>query len=200
MGQTPQPTRPEPFHIQPTAIAGCLRIRLNRIEDARGALVKSYQASFNRANGLATDFTEEFHSISRRGVLRGMHVMLPPLAQTKTVCCALGSVLDAVLDLRVWSPTFGRHACFQLDAATPEILYVPPGVAHGFLAQSDLALMLYRVTTEHRLDADGGVRWDSCGIPWGIDAPIVSPRDQVLPPLVEFANPFVGPTGRSETP
>lgn len=178
------------FEVSPTSIPGCVLIDLCLRTDSRGSLVKTFQASTYHEGGLEVDFREEFYSFSTRGVLRGMHVMAPPAGQVKTVCCALGTVLDAVLDLRINSPSYGRYELFQMDAAMPQLVYIPPGVAHGFLVLSEQALMIYRATSEFLPEADKGVRWDSCGIPWGVTSPVISARDQALPLLADFVSPF----------
>ena len=119
-----------------------------------------------------------------------MHFQVPPADLVKTVCCATGRVLDVVVDLRVGSPTYGQHEAFILDAAAPEIVYIPAGLAHGFLVLSTESLMLYQVTHDYAPKSDSGIRWDSCGIAWGVTNPVVSERDDALPRLADFASPF----------
>jgi dTDP-4-dehydrorhamnose 3,5-epimerase len=176
--------------VLPTALPGCFRLRLKPYTDARGRFVKTFQVSAFRQHGLAADFREDFYTVSGPGVLRGMHFQVPPADLTKTVGCLAGAVLDAVLDLRAGSPAYGRHETLRLDADRPELIYIPPGVAHGFLVLEAPAVLCYRQTSEYAPDADRGVRWDSCGIDWGVTAPVVSNRDLALPRLAEFRTPF----------
>lgn len=103
----------------------------------------------------------------------------------------MGSVLDAVLDLRVGSPTFGRHELFRLTADSANMLYIPEGLAHGFYVESLEAIMTYKVSSNHVADHDCGVLWSSAGIPWPTNEPVISDRDRNLPPMSDFESPFV---------
>ena len=172
-------------------LPGCYAVDVSSSEDARGRFVKVFHASSFAAHGLATDFAEEFYTVSRYGVLRGMHVQLPPHAHAKLVHCMSGTILDVLLDLRVGSPTFGQHRAFELTGARPRALYIAPGVAHGFHTVSEEATVLYNVTSVHAPASDAGVRWDSFGMTWPSASPILSVRDRALPGLAEFASPFV---------
>lgn len=181
---------PVPLTLHPLAITGVMELRPRVHRDGRGRFVKPFHAPTFRANGLACDFAETFYTTSRRGVLRGMHLQLPPHDHEKLVFCASGEVLDVVVDLRVGSPTYGAHATCLLGDESGNVLYVPRGVAHGFYALSDDALLVYQVTTPHSPAHDGGVRWDSAGVDWPDSDPVISPRDHALPTLAEFRSPF----------
>ncbi len=174
----------------PTAIPGCLEIRPRPRPDDRGVFVKIFHAPSFRAQGLEADFQEDFYSLSKKGVLRGLHFHLPPHDHAKLVTCVAGAALDAVVDLRQGSPTFGRHILVELGAESRRLLYIPRGLAHGFYALKDETLMLYKTTKPYSPDHDGGIRWDSASIPWPDRSPIVSPRDQGLPTLPQFKSPF----------
>ena len=176
--------------IVKTSIPGCLRLQLPCSRDARGALIKLYHAADFAAHGAGLEIRESFVSSSRQGVLRGLHFQVPPAEHAKVVCCLSGAVLDAVVDLRVGSPTYGRHALFRLSAETPEALCIPRGLAHGFCVESAEATLLYFVSSQHAPEFDRGIRWDSCGVPWGVTHPVLSERDRHLPPLAGFESPF----------
>jgi dTDP-4-dehydrorhamnose 3,5-epimerase len=176
--------------IRKTSIPGCIELLAAVRKDERGRFFKTYHADFFRANGLATDFREEFYSVSRIGVLRGLHFQLPPAEHAKLVSCLGGKVLDAVVDLRKGSPTFGRYQLFTLTPEDAIQLYVPAGLAHGFYVVEGDALMSYKVTSVHSPEHDTGIRWDSAGIPWPDGSPLVSTRDAALPPLDVFESPF----------
>ncbi|MDD2853936.1 MAG: dTDP-4-dehydrorhamnose 3,5-epimerase [Desulfuromonadaceae bacterium] len=176
--------------VNETGIAGCFEIIPRLFRDDRGSFVKTFHSGSFGEQGLVTSFAEEFYSWSKRGVLRGLHFQTPPSDHTKVVTCLSGEVLDAVVDLRTGSPTFGEHRLFNLRAAKATILYIPSGLAHGFMALSEEALMYYQVTTVHDPAADHGIRWDSAGIPWPLDNPLVSPRDAAFPTLKDFVSPF----------
>ena len=97
---------------------------------------------------------------------------------------------DVVLDVRAGSPTFGAHITIDLNADEARAVFIPAGCAHGFCALEDETLMLYKVGSMHSPTHDSGIRWDSAGIHWPIEAPIVSSRDQALPTLNGFISPF----------
>lgn len=178
------------MELRVTPIPGCWQIMPRVFRDERGSFVKTFHRNLSAEYGLVTEFAEEFYSWSRRGVLRGLHFQLPPAQHTKVVTCLVGEVLDVVVDLRKGSPTYGRHALFPLRAEHATLLYIPEGVAHGFLAISDNALMYYQVTSVHSLEHDAGIRWDSAGISWPSSTPLVSARDAAFPSLNEFDSPF----------
>jgi dTDP-4-dehydrorhamnose 3,5-epimerase len=172
------------------SVPGCFEIRPRVFADHRGRFVKVFVEEVFAARGLATRFAEEFYTVSARGVVRGMHLQLPPHDHDKIVYCPAGSVLDVVLDLRVGSPTFRRWDALELSAEAGNGLYIPRGVAHGFYALTDQAVMAYLVTTPHAPSHDAGIRWDSFGMIWPDPAPTLSARDAALPALEDFASPF----------
>jgi dTDP-4-dehydrorhamnose 3,5-epimerase len=167
---------PGQFRKTETGIPGCLLLYPRLFDDHRGRFVKTYQRASFRDLGLTDQWSEDVWSSSHRGVLRGLHFQKPPSDRAKLVMCALGTVVDAIVDLRHSSPTFGRHFCTTLDSGTCSALYVPRGIAHGYQVTSPEALMLYKMEAEYDPDLDTGIRWDSCGIEWPLD-PILSERD-----------------------
>lgn len=179
------------FDVVPTPLPGCFEVRPTVREDARGAFVKTVHRPEFAAHGLASDFPEQYHSRSHRGVVRGLHFQTPPHDHAKLVYCPRGAVFDAVVDLRRGSPTYGLHHHVELSEENALMLYVPPGFAHGFCALRDDTLMMYLVTSVHAPEHDAGVRWDSAGIPWPVEAPLLSPRDGAFAPLADFESPFV---------
>jgi dTDP-4-dehydrorhamnose 3,5-epimerase len=176
--------------ITETSIPGCFEITAEPVADERGVFIKTFHRGLFAARGMRTDFEEEFHSVSRRGVLRGLHFQLPPKEHAKLVWLAGGEALDAVVDLRVGSPTYGRHLLFRFTAEKPTVLYIPPGLAHGFYAGSDNTVMMYKVTRGYSPEHDSGILWDSAGIAWPDVAPVLSPRDRNLVAFSTFASPF----------
>jgi dTDP-4-dehydrorhamnose 3,5-epimerase len=177
--------------IAETSIPGCFELTLSKFKDDRGLFVKIFHEEESQKNGLVTCFAEEFYTVSRKGVLRGMHFQTPPHDLIKVVFCVSGSVLDAVVDLRVGSPTYGKYATFELNAERANMLYIPSGLAHGFYATSEAATMVYKVTAVHAPDHDAGILWSSAGIPWPDRNPIISKRDSSFPGLQEYISPFV---------
>lgn len=175
---------------EPTAIPGCVHLRLDRLEDARGDFVKVLRAGAYTGLGLDPTVAEVYWSTSRRGVVRGLHFQLPPHDHAKTVTVIRGAVYDVVVDLRVGSPAYGQAVTVALTAADPVALHVPTGCAHGFQAVSDEAVVAYLVGTEHAPEHDTGIRWDSVEAGWPIADPMVSERDAAFPALAGFASPF----------
>jgi dTDP-4-dehydrorhamnose 3,5-epimerase len=173
-----------------TALPGVVELRPEVVPDRRGTFVKTFRRDLFVQRGLRTDFAEEYWSVSQARVLRGLHLQLPPHDHAKLVYCVAGRVLDAVLDLRVGSPTFGAHALIELDAAEGNCVYIPAGLAHGFYVLEPSATMVYKVTSLYDRDHDAGVRWDSAGIPWPDAEPVLSDRDRGFPALADFRSPF----------
>jgi dTDP-4-dehydrorhamnose 3,5-epimerase len=157
--------------------------------DGRGYFVKTYQKSAWTSLGLDLEATEHFHSLSWRGVIRGMHFQVPPHANVKVVSCVFGAITDVLLDVRP-GPDYGKYAAIELSASNAHIVLIPEGVAHGFLTKSEEAVVMYKTTYEHVAVSDRGIRWDSFGYDWGIASPTISERDQKHLPLSQFESPF----------
>ena len=177
--------------IHSTPISGLFTIHSRVFTDQRGTFVKTYHANRFAELGLNTTWRERFWSASRAGVIRGLHFQVPPADHAKLVACSAGRVLDAVVDLRVGSPSYGCHQTFELSADNGVMVYIPRGMAHGFQSLEDGSLLQYDVETVHDPICDKGIRWDTCGIPWLDEtAPILSVRDASFPSLSEFESPF----------
>jgi len=179
-----------PTPLSELLLAGCFHLRLPVHPDNRGCFVKTFIASELKVAGLPSQFEEDFFSVSHANVIRGFHVTIPPHHGAKFIYIIQGQILDAILDLRPTSPTFGKFQCLDLDAQRGEALIIPPGVAHAFLAFGETTIVGYKM--EHAYDpaCDVGVRWDSTPVRWPIAHPILSPRDRTLPSLDRFNNPF----------
>jgi dTDP-4-dehydrorhamnose 3,5-epimerase len=178
-------------NIQSTSLPGLFLGEPKCFVDPRGSFVKTFHEDTLRAQGLAFTLREEFYSTSRAGVLRGMHFQKPPMDHTKIVTCLSGKVRDVVVDLRKGSPTYGRAAGFELSSQNRAVLWISPGLAHGFLALEDQSLVHYKTSSVHSPECDFGIRWDSFGYDWGVTEPLLSERDAAFPRLEEFASPFV---------
>lgn len=177
--------------IRETPLPGLLEICPVVSRDPRGTFVKTFHEAHFRRLGLATHYAEEYYSLSHRGVLRGMHFQLPPHDHAKVVTCVAGKVLDVVVDLRAGSPSFGRFHSIELDDERAMMLAIPSGMAHGFLALSETAVMYYQVTSVYSKEHDAGIRWDSLGIPWPTSDVILSDRDREFPAFADFNSLFV---------
>jgi dTDP-4-dehydrorhamnose 3,5-epimerase len=174
-----------------TLLPGCHVLDLPCSRDARGEFVKTFHSTAFAALGLEAVVAECFYSISARDVVRGLHFQAPPSDHAKIVYCVSGGALDAVVDLRVGSPTYGGHACVPLAGGGGQAVYVPRGFAHGFRALEAGTIVAYHASTVHAPESDSGVRWDSAGIDWGVASPLVSERDARLVPLSDLESPFL---------
>ena len=155
-------------------------------EDPRGSFSVSYnRMRFGEDVGLHPEFVQDNHSRSIKGVLRGLHYQLPPMAQGKLVHVVRGAVFDVAVDIRESSSTFGRWFGVELTDENRKQLWVPPGFAHGFLTLSDGVDLVYKVTQYYSPDHDRAIRWDDpdIGIDWpDIGAgPLLSPKDADAP-------------------
>jgi dTDP-4-dehydrorhamnose 3,5-epimerase len=174
--------------VTPTAIEGVLIIEPKVFGDERGFFFESFnQRAFNEAVGHTVDFVQDNHSRSAKGVLRGLHFQRPPHAQGKLVRVTQGSVFDVAADIRADSPTFGRWVGVELSGANHRQMWIPAGLAHGFLVTSDSADFLYKTTDYYRPESEGSVRWDDpdLAIAWPLDAitPALSAKDAAAPLL-----------------
>jgi dTDP-4-dehydrorhamnose 3,5-epimerase/CDP-3, 6-dideoxy-D-glycero-D-glycero-4-hexulose-5-epimerase len=170
-------------------LPGCFLIQPFVFEDARGAFVKTYHQGQCEALGISLALREEFYSVSHRGVVRGMHFQLPPHAHDKLVYCPAGAVRDVLLDLRR-GPGFGKVAAVELTGRNRLQVFIPKGIAHGFMSLQDDSVMVYKTTTVHAPESDAGIRWDSFGFEWESTGPNVSQRDANHPALGDLDSPF----------
>lgn len=174
--------------ITPTAIEGVLILEPKVFGDERGFFFESFnQRGFNEAVGHPVDFVQDNHSRSAKGVLRGLHFQRAPHAQGKLVRVTQGSVFDVAVDIRPDSATFGRWVGMELSGQNHRQLWIPPGLAHGFLVTSDSADFLYKTTDYYRPESEGSVCWDDpdLAIAWPLDGltPSLSAKDAAAPRL-----------------
>jgi dTDP-4-dehydrorhamnose 3,5-epimerase len=168
--------------VRPTAIPDVLVVEPKVFGDARGYFYESYnRRALEAALGRPLDFVQDNHSLSAKGVLRGLHYQLPN-PQAKLVRCTRGEVFDVAVDLRRASPTFGRWVGEVLSAGSKNQLWIPEGFAHGFLVLSDEAEFLYKTTDYYHPESEHCLRWDdpTLAIEWpALGAPpAVSAKDQ----------------------
>lgn len=150
--------------------------------DERGFFFESFnQRHFEEATGLRREFVQDNHSKSQRGVLRGLHYQLPPMAQGKLVRVVKGEVFDVAVDIRRSSPTFGQWVGQFLSAENKKLMWVPEGFAHGFVVLSDEAEFLYKTTNYYAPELEHCIAWNAAdvSIEWPIDfLPTLSAKDQ----------------------
>lgn len=169
-----------------TLIPDVKLIRMRRHEDERGFFSETYSARSLAASGITAAFVQDNHSFSAQaGTVRGLHFQIPPHAQAKLVRVARGAVLDVAVDLRVGSPTFGRHVAATLSAQEWNMLFIPEGFAHGFCTLSAETEVVYKSTRFYEPTHDRGIAWDdpALGIDWPVEPAraIVSAKDRSLP-------------------
>ena len=149
--------------------------------DDRGAFFESFsRRSFADATGLDPDFVQDNHSVSKRGVLRGLHYQLPPFSQGKLVRVVRGAVFDVAVDIRRGSGTFGQWVGETLSAENHRQLWIPPGFAHGFLALDEGTEFVYKTTNFYAASSERTIAWDdrALAIDWPLQGqPVLSTKD-----------------------
>jgi dTDP-4-dehydrorhamnose 3,5-epimerase len=159
-------------------------------EDERGHFFERFNhARFSEAVGRETDFVQDNQSRSVSGVLRGLHYQVAPAPQGKLVSCIAGEVFDVAVDIRRSSSTFGQWFGVVLSAENRQQLWIPEGFAHGFLAVTEGAELLYKTTDYYDPTAERSIMWNdpAIGISWPIEGgdPLVSPKDAAAPLLAD---------------
>lgn len=169
----------------PLAIPEVILFEPTVFTDERGFFFESFNhKEFEEALGYSVNFVQDNHSKSTKGVLRGLHYQLPPKAQGKLVRVTQGEVFDVAVDIRKNSPTFGKWVGEKLSARNKKQLWVPEGFAHGFLALSETAELLYKVTNYYSPESERSMIWNDkkiC-IVWPIDiTPSLAMKDSSSP-------------------
>ncbi len=167
------------MQVTPTAIPDVKLIEPKVFGDARGFFFESYNRLSFSTVGLGAEFVQDNHSRSHRGVLRGLHYQIEH-AQGKLVRAIAGAVFDVAVDLRRGSPTFGEHVAIELSAENKQMLWIPPGFAHGFIVVSEAAEFVYKTTDYWYPEHERTLLWSdpALRIRWPVaGAPIVTPRD-----------------------
>lgn len=171
-------------------IPGLYKIHFFKSEDSRGDFVKTFHKENFGKIGIDLEIRENFYSTSHKDVIRGMHFQTPPYQHNKLVFALQGDIVDVVLDLRKHSPTFGSYEAIQLSDKSATGLYIPEGLAHGFISKSESSILYYLTSREYAPKHDTGIRFDSFGYDWEIENPIVSQRDLDFESFKDFQSPF----------
>ena len=163
--------------------------------DHRGFFSEVYSDKLLAGLGVDARFVQDNHSLSaEKGVVRGLHYQLPPMAQDKLIRVVRGAIMDVALDIRRGSPTFGKHVACLLSAENWKQMFVPAGFAHGFATLEPNTEVLYKVTTYYSPGHERGIRWNDpkLGINWhvGEDQAVLSERDRNHPMLAEMSELF----------
>ena len=163
-----------------TGIDGLLVLRPRIFRDQRGNFFESFNdAAFKRLTGTENGFVQDNESCSAKHVLRGLHYQVAPHEQGKFVHVVKGSVLDVCLDIRLDSGTFGKHFSMELNSEHKEMLWIPPGFAHGFVALEPDTVFAYKCTSYYHPASERTIRWNDpdLAIDWGVEQPLISDKD-----------------------
>ena len=179
------------MNIKKNFLEGLLEIIPTVYHDDRGYFLETYHTERFQSLGINQTFVQVNQSFSRRGVLRGLHFQHPPHQQGKLISVISGKVLDVAVDLRPGSATYGHHVKVVVDSERHNLVYVPEGFAHGFVALED-TIFSYQCTNLYHQVADSGIRWNDpdLSIDWELDhydiqEPIISEKDQLLPSFAD---------------
>ncbi|WP_303817483.1 dTDP-4-dehydrorhamnose 3,5-epimerase [Selenomonas ruminantium] len=172
-------------------LEGWCEIQSDVLIDNRGCFIKTVHEEWYREMGVPFSYAEEYCSTSQKGVLRGLHFQLPPKEHSKLVYCSAGKILDVAVDLRKSSPTYGQYQMVELSGEKGNMVFIPKGFAHGFYTLSDVATIVCKQSNVFDAQADSGIRWDSVGIPWPAQNPILSDKDKKHVRLEDFISPFI---------
>jgi dTDP-4-dehydrorhamnose 3,5-epimerase len=178
-----------PFEFERQKIKDVILVKPKVFGDNRGFFMESYKKSDFFANGIDVEFNQDNHSKSTKGVLRGLHYQAKPYGQAKLVRCSKGRIYDVAVDIRPNSETFGQYVKVELSEENKQMLFIPEGFAHGFVALTDEVELLYKASGEYNQQADRGLLWNDkdINIDWNIDfEPLLSEKDKVQPTLKEI--------------
>lgn len=175
------------MEVTETTLPGVVRIEPPVFRDRRGSFRELWRRDAYSELGIPGDLVQDNAATSRRGVLRGLHYQHPQ-PQGKLVMVTEGEVFDVAVDVRRGSPHFGRWYGASLSAGNGHQLWIPEGFAHGYMALSEVAVVVYKCTRTYYPDGEGAVRWDDqeLGIDWPVEEPILSAKDAAAPLLAEI--------------
>ncbi len=182
----------ERVEVTTTPIEGLLVIKPKVFYDARGYFFEPFNKLRYQEVGIEAEFVQDNQSLSQLGAVRGLHFQAPPFEQGKLVRVVKGAVLDVVVDIRKDSPTYGKQYAVELTEENMLQFWIPPGFAHGFATLKDNTIFEYKCTNYYNKSSEGGILWNdsTLNIEWGVQDPIVSDKDQILPEFTSFQSPF----------
>lgn len=180
------------MQVNDLGLGGVLEIIPKKFGDARGFFSEVFTRQRFHDAGITQDWIQDNQSYSaEKGVLRGLHFQVAPVAQDKLIRVLKGSIFDVAVDIRNGSPTYGKWVSCVLSAEKFNQLLIPKGFAHGFVTLEAGVEVLYKVSAPYAPQCDRGVRWDdpAIGIAWPLDGmePVLSDKDRKAPCLAEIA-------------
>jgi dTDP-4-dehydrorhamnose 3,5-epimerase len=179
------------MNIIESKLKGVFFIKPKVFTDHRGKFFQVLTKDEADSFGIDLTIFQYQYSVSKKGVIRGMHFQLPPFDQNKFVTCVHGKVLDVVIDLRKNSLTYKQFDSFELDANTGGAVFIPKGFAHGFQALTEDATIMYQVSAPWMPSHDRGIHALKFGFNWPLlEQAILSDKDKAHPSLDEFESPW----------
>ncbi|NUM51604.1 MAG: dTDP-4-dehydrorhamnose 3,5-epimerase [Flavobacteriales bacterium] len=175
-----------------TSINDLIVIQPTVFEDDRGCFFESYNENIFAKNGIDIKFVQDNQSVSRKGVLRGLHFQAPPYSQAKLVRVIKGSVLDVAVDIRKKSNTYGKYFSIELNEENKTMLYIPEGFAHGFIAKENNTVFVYKCSNFYSKESEHSILWNDpkIGIDWHEQSPIISEKDKLGILFNQLVSPF----------
>nr|WP_296986450.1 dTDP-4-dehydrorhamnose 3,5-epimerase [uncultured Desulfovibrio sp.] len=180
------------MEIVPTPLAGVMLIKPKVWGDSRGYFVETWQQERYIAAGIGAPFVQDNHSKSTYGILRGLHFQ-KTRPQGKLVSVSLGKVFDAAVDIRPGSPTLGQWYGVELTQDNQWQLWVPPGMAHGFVVTSQVAHFHYKCTDYYCPQDEGSIHWNDpdLAVAWPVTQPLLSEKDNIAPSWREIQKTLI---------
>ncbi len=177
-----------------TPLRDVIEIHPNVFKDERGHFFENFKKKIFEDYGINANFVQDNQSLSKRGVLRGLHFQKPPFAQAKLVYVVKGKVLDVAVDIRKNSPDFGKYYSTIIDDKNKKILFIPEGFAHGFLTLKNNTIFCYKCSNYYNKESDSGILWNdpALNINWqlskySIEQPFLSEKDSGLMTFKEYS-------------
>jgi dTDP-4-dehydrorhamnose 3,5-epimerase len=182
------------FKIIDTELEGLKIIEPKLFTDSRGYFFESFNSQKMSDAGIKEVMVQDNISKSKKGVLRGLHYQLKPFGQAKFLTVLSGRILDVAVDIRIGSPTYGRHFSIELTGGSGRLIFIPEGFAHGFVSLEDETIILYKVGNYYSPENERGIRYNDpdLKIDWKLDEKelIITARDLSFPLFSEAENNF----------
>lgn len=173
-----------------TSIEGVKLIKNNILFDNRGAFLKTLNKEIFEDNGITFEIKEQYFSYSKKNVIRGMHFQNPPFHYSKLITVISGEIIDVILDIRKDSKTYGKVFSIKLTQKKGVSIYLPKGIAHGFLTLKSNTILSYLQSSCYNSEHDSGIKYDTINFDWGILNPILSKRDLKFESFKNFITLF----------
>jgi len=181
-----------PFEFKKLEIPEVILVKFKDFKDSRGRFMETYKSTDFHKFGIKDNFIQDNHSVSTKGVIRGLHYQILPKAMSKLVRCTRGKIIDFAIDIRKGSPTYSKWVKAELSEDNNLMLYIPVGFAHAFYVLSDVAEVLYKTSEIYSPEHSKSILWNDPEININLEDenPIVSEQDKYAPLLKNAENNF----------